>query len=600
MKDRNFHIKEYLYYYLSLPKSPGFAVLLDGPWGIGKTFVIKKFLGEMNKETMPYIYVSLYGIRSVDDIDDAILQSMYPVLAKKGVALSGRALKSIGKYFNVELDLKAKDFISKTKADVYVFDDLERCEMPINTVMGYINVFVEQEGRKVILIANQAEIEEPKYRRIREKLVGRTFEIQSSLEQALEGFFDSVKDEAARNFIYSNSPVISEVYHQSEMNNLRVLHQTILDFERIYIGLEERHRKNADAMSALLALMFALSFEVKAGRLTADDMKNRRTRIMGSYIRRKEKDYVPPKIVAVKERYPLAWIDADVISDETLVNLIVKGVIDRQGICNELDKSSFFLTAEQEPAWRTVWNWNERTEEEVNAALAEMTRAFFAHEYVIPGEILHVFGIQIRLSKIGAIPVSLAQVVTDAKIYADYLYAHGLLEPIESHHNEFNTDFQSYGGLGFVEDSSAEFKDLTQYLNEKRRTAAVDRRPAVAKDLLKVMLHNPSQFLRRIALTNHEDNDFYNIPILASLDVREFVDAFLGLHPAKQRTAMLALSARYQNGMIERYLEDERHWATDVRDQLLAASETMSPMSRDRLQRLVAYGLDDALGLTEI
>ncbi|WP_081616400.1 P-loop NTPase fold protein [Xanthomonas sontii] len=595
--DRNVHIKEYLIYYLSL-KSPGFAVLLGGPWGIGKTFVIKKFLDALNKETTPYIYVSLYGIRSVDDVDDAILQSMYPVLMNKGVALGGRALKSIGKYFNVELDLKAKDFINKSKANVYVFDDLERCEMPINTVMGYINVFVEHEGRKVIIIANETEIEEPQYKRIREKLVGRTFEIQSSLEEALQGFVASVKDEAARNFIASNSSVISEIYHQSEMSNLRVLHQTILDFERIYIALEETHRKNTEAIAALLALLFALSFEFKAGRITADEMKNRRVHILTSYIRRKEENHIPPKIIAVKERYPLAPIDADLLSDQTLVNLIAKGIIDRQKVRNEIDDSSFFKD-EEEPAWRTVWNWNERSEEEVNAALTEMMRAFAAHEYIIPGEILHVFGVQLRISKIGAIPTSLAQVVAEAKAYVDYLYARGLLEPIELRQSAFDDDFESYGGLGFMEASSIEFKELCKYLNDKRRAAAVDRLPAIAKDLLKVMLDNPGRFLRRISLTNHEDNEFYDIPILASLDVREFVDAFLSLHPAKQRTAMLALKARYQHEMIDRYLEDERPWATQVRDQLLAASATMSPMSRERLQRLVAYGLDVALGLAE-
>jgi hypothetical protein len=600
MTDRNVHVKDYLRYYLSLSTSPGFAVLLDGPWGIGKTFVIKKFLDTLDKETTPYIYVSLYGIRSVDDIDDAILQGMYPVLANKSVELGGRALKSIGKYFNVELDLKAKDFLNKSKANVYVFDDLERCEMPINAVMGYINVFVEHEGRKVILIANEKEIDDQsKYKRVREKLVGKVFEVQSSLEEALQGFFVAVKDEAARHFISSSASIISEVYHQSEMNNLRVLQQTILDFERLHIVLEERHWKNDEAIKALLALLFALSFEVKAGRLAADDMENRRTHLLSSYIRNKQEDYVPPKIIAVNDRYPLARVDADLLSDDTLIDLIVRGIVDRQKIRDELDGSSFFFTAEREPAWRTVWNSHERTEEEFNVALAEMTRAFAAHEYTVLGEVRHVFGIQLRLSRIGVTAGSRAQVVAEAKSYVDYLYEHGLLEPIEPHRNRFDVDFDSHAGLGYMEASSAEFKELSDYLNQKRHTAAVDLRPAIANDLLKVMLDDPSQFLRRICLTNHEDNEFYNIPVLASLDAREFVDAFLGLHPEKQRTVMLALKMRYQNGMIDRDLVDERLWATEVRDQILTASAAMSPISKDRLQRLVAYGLDEALVSTE-
>lgn len=224
--DRNQHVKGYLHYYLSFSTPPMFAVLLNGPWGIGKTFVIKNFVKSLGEKTR-HIYVSLYGLRSVDEIDDAILQSMYPVLRHKGVEIGGRALKSIGKYFNVELDLKAKDFIARSKSDLYIFDDLERCEMPINTVMGYINVFVEQERRKVIIVANEAEIREEAYQRIREKLVGKSFDIQSAFEEALETFIASIKDHKAKDFVASKSSVIAEIYHQSELNNLRVLQQTI-------------------------------------------------------------------------------------------------------------------------------------------------------------------------------------------------------------------------------------------------------------------------------------------------------------------------------------------------------------------------------------
>lgn len=596
MTDRNVHVKEYLRYYLSLPTPPGFAVLLDGPWGIGKTFVIKKFLDTLDKEATPYIYVSLYGIRSVDDIDDAILQGMYPVLANKGVELGGRALKSIGKYFNVELDLKAKDFLNKSKANVYVFDDLERSEMPINTVMGYINVFVEHEGRKVILIANEKEIDDkPKYKRVREKLVGKVFEVQSSLEEALQGFFVAVKDKAAKHFISSSASIISEVYHQSEMNNLRVLQQTILDFERLYIVLEERHRKNDEAMNALLALLLALSFEVKAGRLAADDMKDRQTQIVSSYMRNKQDEYIPPRIVAVNDRYPRARVDADLLSDDTLIDLIVRGIVDRQRISDELDGSSLFFRAKQEAAWRTVWNYRERTEEEFNVALAEMTRAFANHEYTVLGEIRHVFGIQLRLSAIGVTMASRAQVVADAKAYVDYLYDQGWLEPIERRRDRFDVTVRSHDGLGYMEASSAEFRGLSEYLNQKRHAAAVDRRPAIAQDLLTLMVDDTDQFLRRICLTNHEDNEFYDIPVLGALDVRRFVDTFLGLHPGKQQRAMMALRMRYEDGLIDRYLADERPWAIEVRDQLRAASAAMSPISKDRLQEVVAYGLDEAL-----
>ncbi|MFV0352344.1 MAG: hypothetical protein ACK5JF_08570 [Oscillospiraceae bacterium] len=40
----------------------------------------------------------------------------------------------------------------------FIFDDLERCSMPINEVLGFVNHFLEQNNAKVLIIANESEI----------------------------------------------------------------------------------------------------------------------------------------------------------------------------------------------------------------------------------------------------------------------------------------------------------------------------------------------------------------------------------------------------------------------------------------------------------
>ena len=47
------HLESYLEYYLSL-ESPGFAVLVKGPWGTGKTFQVKKFIPEAKRYYVPH------------------------------------------------------------------------------------------------------------------------------------------------------------------------------------------------------------------------------------------------------------------------------------------------------------------------------------------------------------------------------------------------------------------------------------------------------------------------------------------------------------------------------------------------------------------
>ena len=176
--DRNQHVKDYLEYYINFPKAPHFAVLLNGPWGIGKTFLVEEFMKSLATTGLRYVRVSLYGLTSFEEVDDALFRAMYPVLENKGVQLVGRTAKMIGKHFGWSSEFGLKDILDKAKSDVFIFDDLERCAMPVSRVLGYINEFIEREDRKVIIIANEEELDGgEEYARIREKLVGKTFEI---------------------------------------------------------------------------------------------------------------------------------------------------------------------------------------------------------------------------------------------------------------------------------------------------------------------------------------------------------------------------------------------------------------------------------------
>ena len=74
---KNSHVTEYLEYYLSLP-SPNFAVLINGDWGVGKTYLVKTFLKTW-KSDRDYLYVSLYGVKTLEDIDTALLEATFAV-----------------------------------------------------------------------------------------------------------------------------------------------------------------------------------------------------------------------------------------------------------------------------------------------------------------------------------------------------------------------------------------------------------------------------------------------------------------------------------------------------------------------------------------
>ena len=172
------YVDEYLYDY---------AVMIDGTWGCGKTYFVTHILipkleeheEKKEKNIKDYkirsvIYVSLYGIKAIGDISKQLYMEAYlgknnevGKILKKGTSIISSMVPlifDIAKPFikNVEVNGNnvanvLSEFLS-IKNSILIFDDLERCECPINEILGFINSFVEHENMKVILIANQAEI----------------------------------------------------------------------------------------------------------------------------------------------------------------------------------------------------------------------------------------------------------------------------------------------------------------------------------------------------------------------------------------------------------------------------------------------------------
>jgi len=58
----NSHIETYLDYYCGLSHAPGFAVLLKGQWGSGKTWFINRYREKLEENNQKCLYVSLYGM----------------------------------------------------------------------------------------------------------------------------------------------------------------------------------------------------------------------------------------------------------------------------------------------------------------------------------------------------------------------------------------------------------------------------------------------------------------------------------------------------------------------------------------------------------
>ena len=154
-----------------------YAIMINGEWGSGKTYFwnnkIRKQIDSLRLNGKQYttIYMSLYGISNLEEISKKIFIETTQLMdknLKKYMNATGQL--SIPEYAKTGLDMAnlfgvtqngdkidyAKFFSTDDK--VLCFDDLERANVDVIDILGYINNFVEHDHIKTIIICNEKEL----------------------------------------------------------------------------------------------------------------------------------------------------------------------------------------------------------------------------------------------------------------------------------------------------------------------------------------------------------------------------------------------------------------------------------------------------------
>lgn len=330
----NNQIFDFLNEYAKLP-SPQYAVLLRGKWGCGKTYFVKNWLAEFEKSNklpanensieLKPIYVSLFGMREISDIKSAIDRCVNPFFYSK----AGKMLKIAGRIaskiiFKTELDID-KDGKSETsfsgaldslsifendnKDEVkgvkfIIFDDLERCQIPMKQLLGFINYFVEHCDCHVVVIGEEKYLDDKTQHDLlefKEKIVGREFEILPDIEAAIRLFVSEPM--MATDFLSKETGMIQQCFECSATHNLRLLRQSLLDYSSLISALptklvENNHEYLRSLLSCFIAVYaeyrnidshaFIVDWEncaVKAFVDTKDEESQKIRNLMGKYNR---------------------------------------------------------------------------------------------------------------------------------------------------------------------------------------------------------------------------------------------------------------------------------------------------------------------------
>lgn len=585
----NEHVRDFLNYYCALPTEPQYAVLLSGLWGSGKTWFIKDFVARSLTKPERVLYLSLYGVQSFEDIESELFRLLHPVLASKPARFLHRLARGVLKTtINFDLNgdgkpdgsvsggIPSERVLERVTLDaerILIIDDLERCPIPVTDLLGYVNQFVEHGGLKAILIANEQEllkstasdnaIFDSEYARIKEKLVGRTFEIIPEVSSALAHFASDLPTPRAREIVKNNFAVITQVYECSKYKNLRLVRHSLWDFDRLSLSIDSTALALDPLLTDLLALFLAYSLEVRSGTVQPNEIQRLHNGWLSLLKARKNEPNPDQPFHDVWAKYATLNLYDSLVSVDVWQSIFATGSIPQEELNVSLLRSKYFHS-ENQPNWVKLWYGTNLSDEVFKKVLSAVDSEWSSHSFRKLGEVIHVTGMLLRYAKNAIYQKSATEVISSAKFYIDKLIADGDLTPIRPNSRESAFANEAFDGLGFHSKEESEFIEFLAYVQKRRQDAAKDDLPSQAEILLTLIDSDTSLFTRRLTLTNDSENIYYQTPILNFIDAGKFVDRFLETKPENWSEIAYALERRYGFANFNEALIPELPWLEQV------------------------------------
>lgn len=610
-----------------------YSLLVDGPWGTGKTYLIKKFIdGRGAKEEDRPLYISLYGIKDVEELDSEILTSLYPRLNGKGARLASFVGRTLLKNVRIDLDDFKKGLTAggggieigglklietSPKGRIIIFDDLERCAIPPGVLLGHIHQLIDDGKNRVILVANETEIAQDdsaalsEYKKAKEKTVGFSLTVQSDFNGAFSAFVSEMSDPTYRLFLDDAKLRIAELpVHTSEIN-LRVLKRAITAFEILFSSIDKNLKKKEYWLGirdiflhVYMAFILTREDHVSIEVLNKEALQEERRYTYFSS-RRREPTIATPLSDAMRqvcERYTFDFLKASAISFPVLHDLVCHNHVNAEALNADLSKHSSFKPPISWPAWRKLYTYWDLAPDEFVSALDSFKEDFSKRVYVSIDDILHSFSVYLQMRERMQEGFPLDGEMSQFTSYVDDVIRSNpeLLNcSIDSSCNNENCSssmlgYQSEGRGQF----STEFAHAKEMLFSKIRNGKVSRIAKNSEDFFDKTKNNPDLFDELLVSNASRKAPYARIPILAEIDYKLFSRHLVDLHPLIRKRFLATLFNRHdltRNSNDEK-MQKEKVWLYSVRTEMIDLFEKESiQILKDSYIQAVKYWIDPCL-----
>lgn len=598
----NAHVKEAICAYWSEPKDrlSYHALLVHGAWGVGKTHLVRNAVKEIREEKnaeavnksskIQDLYISLNGITKTEEILGSlfsqIIKAKHPklstamgLLQNAGAGLAGMATFASG------LGNTGQSIIQKTSSPIgeilaealcdkndllIILDDLERCNIPMRELLGYINHLIQNESYKIIIISNTDKIEEdekPIFKQISEKVIGERILVRADRKGVLEWIFNHnlFQDQHKKTIIQENATKFTSAI---EDPNFRTLKYCLNDANRLINIIDKEHVNKEKEIADLLLRFLFLKYYSCIGVLSRDwDKQTEQEFILPQAQEKSGQETAIKKIIDQHRNHFKSYLT--IVPKEVWDRLLFEGDFQPSKINQALSESSYFKSHEDEPTWVTVVRGYEKDEQTFNMAADKLLQDIKGNKIEEYEILMHAASISVWIvAEVYPECGEWTKVRDNWNAYFETLFSKDKVDLIEDERNFFsNASRFGFHGFGIMSKNDEKYKEI---LNEFKRQYAQyksDKLISIAQEILNYIDSQAYRFYQSLTPTNAECRSYYNTPLLHHIDEDEFVEKIKKISPLQQHLALSIFKDRYIPNMLEE-LKDEKDWCRNVLDKL--------------------------------
>lgn len=543
-KNPNAFVEEYLNEYIGMSEAD-FAVLISGLWGCGKTTLVSKWMAKTKiREKKKWVYVSVNGAATIEEIKHRVFEEAYPSAAKVltvakcvssvispfvGTLSCAKGTKEVSAEAHIDQFEKLVPKRLNVRCDVIVFDDVERAVVRIEELLGYFSKLLA-DGTKIILVGDEKILAErwidqkdenrglcvQGYEKQKEKVIGQTFSVVENFDDLYGTLVDDAHCEAIRNILISQRSVLVKDFKSVDgACNYRAFKHACRDVDYWFRRLPKTARKNDEYAKLFVRMVLLIDYELLVNTLKAEDLGVIPKEGSSSFIEFLDRHKIRrPSWGNVNEYLSLPI--------KLLKQMLVAHSARREDIENAVSLLSWFVPKKNPPPWRVLLQWWELDRHDMERVVSKLKCDLENARIIDARDFMHSIAVLGQLVAQRLLPNSPQSFLKSCKGYIEHAISKGAFKDILLSNVSISEQIVSrnsgslYAGEWQQEDYFEVLKSLFCDALQKKRAEMLQEK---TKEMVKRLQDDPASCIKWLL---QQELDPSLDPVLQNIKVRQF------------------------------------------------------------------------------